>query len=187
MPAYKGEHEDVIRPFVDSMRYKLAVNRHKGTSADWEKLDPDALLKRLADEVEELREAIAGGNCTEIMLEGADIANFAMIISYIAIRRAAAGKGSTGHGAAPATPRGGGDTERGSGAAPAVSGATVAGQPLAPAQPWSPGRSGGVEMVPVDSEAWRKVAEHTEEVDEGSLPAETEPEPYRPLRTIPRF
>lgn len=94
MPRYNGEHEDAIIPFVDAMRYKLAVNRHKGTSQSWDGLNLDMLLAKLSGEVEELREAISGGNCTEIMLEGADCANFAMIISHIAIRRAARGDGS---------------------------------------------------------------------------------------------
>lgn len=86
MPQYDGCYDREIKMFTDAMKAKLAANMHKGR--DWEKLDLDVILSRLKDEVEELRQAIAGGNTVEIVLEAADIGNFAMIASHIAARRA---------------------------------------------------------------------------------------------------
>lgn len=79
-----GQYEDDIRRFVDAMRYKLRKNAHKGR---WEDTDLDEALNLLRKEVEELHGAIIGGNMIEILLEAADIANFAMIVSAIAIER----------------------------------------------------------------------------------------------------
>lgn len=91
MPAYNGEHEDAIRPFVDAMRVKLAMNRHKGR---WKDLDLQTALKLLKAEVNELEEAISRGNTVEILLESADCGNFAMMVSNIAVKAAIAGQGS---------------------------------------------------------------------------------------------
>lgn len=77
-------YEDDIRRFVDAMRYKLKRNAHKGR---WEDIDLQDALNLLYKEVEELRVAILHGNMIEILLEAADIANFAMIVSAIAIER----------------------------------------------------------------------------------------------------
>lgn len=93
MPAYKGEYEDVLRPFVDAMRHKLASNKHRGTRS-WQTMSPDDLLKMLKKEVDELAEAIKGGNQIEILLEAADVGNFAMMLSNVAIALAAGGNGS---------------------------------------------------------------------------------------------
>ena len=93
MPAYKGEYEDVLRPFVDAMRYKLASNKHRG-KRNWQDLSPEALLNMLKKEVNELEEAIKSGNQIEILLEAADVGNFAMMVSNVAIALAAGGNGS---------------------------------------------------------------------------------------------
>lgn len=93
MPAYKGEFEDVLRPFVDAMRHKLASNKYKG-KRNWEDDSPETLLKRLKEEIDELEEAIKGGNQIEILLEAADVGNFAMMVSNVAIALAAGGNGS---------------------------------------------------------------------------------------------
>lgn len=90
MPAYKGEHEDIVVPFVDAMRFKLAANKHKGKR--FEDMSFDDMFEKLQAEVEELREAIAGGNQFEIIFEGADIANFACFIASKAIREAGRGE-----------------------------------------------------------------------------------------------
>lgn len=92
MPAYNGEFEDVIRPFVDAMRYKLSANSHK--KRNWKDNTALEMLALLKQEVEELEEAIKRGNTIEIMLEGADVANFAMFIVNLAIAAANEGKGS---------------------------------------------------------------------------------------------
>ena len=79
-----ASYEDDIRRFVDAMRYKLEKNRFKGR---WEDLDLGDALNLLQKEVYELTVAIDKGNMIEILLEAADIANFAMIVSAIAIER----------------------------------------------------------------------------------------------------
>lgn len=70
-----------IREFQDAMEYKLRVHQDKG---HWEGANPEEMMGRLAGEVAELQEAIDEGNSIEIMLEAADVANFAMIIQWIA-------------------------------------------------------------------------------------------------------
>lgn len=93
MPAYKGEYEDVLGPFVDAMRHKLASNKHRG-KRNWQDVSPQVLLKYLKKEIEELEEAIEGGNQIEILLEAADVGNFAMMLANVAIALAAGGNGS---------------------------------------------------------------------------------------------
>lgn len=85
MSCYNGEYEKEFRPFIDAMRYKAWRNRHKGR---WESLSLQDTLKLLRQEVDELEEAIAGGNTIEILLESADVGVFAMIASSIAIKLA---------------------------------------------------------------------------------------------------
>lgn len=90
MPTYKGEHEKELIPFIDAMRYKLVNNKYRGQRR-WEEDGIDAIMDRLRQEVEELAEAIRGGNTAEIMMEGADVGNFAMMVVTIAIRAASNG------------------------------------------------------------------------------------------------
>ena len=72
--------------FTDAMRYKLIKNAHKGR---WENIDLKTALQLLKDEVAELEEAIQAGSQIDIILEGADIGNFAMIVTNIAVTEAA--------------------------------------------------------------------------------------------------
>lgn len=72
--------------FTDAMRYKLIKNAHKGR---WEEIDLKMALKLLKDEVAELEEAIEAGSQIDIIMEGADIGNFAMIVTNIAVTEAA--------------------------------------------------------------------------------------------------
>lgn len=71
--------------FTDAMKHKLHKNRHKGR---WENLSIERAFERMQEEIEELREAIASGNTMDIMLESSDVANFAFILSTIAIEQA---------------------------------------------------------------------------------------------------
>jgi hypothetical protein len=64
------------------MTYKLAKNAHKGR---WENLDLQDTLAKLSIEFKELEEAIEQGNTVDIILEAADIANFAMIACSVAL------------------------------------------------------------------------------------------------------
>jgi hypothetical protein len=76
------DYTDDFRRFVDAMKYKMRRNAHKGR---WEDIGLIEALTLLNKEVEELRIAIIEGNMVEILLEAADVANFAMIVSAIAI------------------------------------------------------------------------------------------------------
>ena len=64
------------------MVFKLAKNAHKGR---WEGLSISDMQAKLSLEVAELNEAINGGNTIEIMLEAADVANFALIIASMEV------------------------------------------------------------------------------------------------------
>lgn len=66
------------------MVYKLKVHHRKGR---WEGKTVEQYVPLLDGEVAELKEAIAGGNMVEILTEGADVANMALIASAIAIER----------------------------------------------------------------------------------------------------
>lgn len=68
-----------LETFLEAMRYKLAKNKHKG---HWEGIDIDDLLRLLDEEVQELKQAIEGENEFAIILEAADVANFAMMIAW---------------------------------------------------------------------------------------------------------
>lgn len=71
-----------LKRFVDAMVYKLNKNNHKGK---WEEMTITRTLQLLKGEVDELTEAINEGNDIEIVLEAADIGNFAMIAASIAV------------------------------------------------------------------------------------------------------
>lgn len=76
MEKDRGNTETKI--FVAAMRRKLAANAHKG---GWKDCDPDWLLKRLRQEVDELEEAVQKGQ--GVLGEAADVANFAMFIADV--------------------------------------------------------------------------------------------------------
>lgn len=86
IPPALASHEPEVQRFFDAMIYKLKRNAHKGK---WEGVNLEQMRKRLSDELAELDLAIADGNVIEIILEAADVANFALIIADIAIRDAA--------------------------------------------------------------------------------------------------
>lgn len=86
----------VLRPQVidlaRSMETKLAQNDHK---RPWDTYGPEHaywLLAKLAEEVEELREAMLRGTGDEIELEAADVANFALFIHSVARRHGPIGE-----------------------------------------------------------------------------------------------
>lgn len=64
-----------LKNMTDAMRYKLRINSHKGFIGN---MDPKDLLAKLREEVDELEEAISRGSLVEIILEAADVANFAL-------------------------------------------------------------------------------------------------------------
>jgi NTP pyrophosphatase (non-canonical NTP hydrolase) len=80
-PAKNSPTWPHILRFAKIMEHKLSLNRHKGDRTGWLKADPEQLLDFLDDEVEELAEAMQGNENSNVILEAADVANFAMMIS----------------------------------------------------------------------------------------------------------
>lgn len=72
-----------VKAFAAMMEYKLKKNDHKG---NFENTDVDFLLKRLKEEVDELEIAIKSESYFEVMLEAADVANFACILVWNILR-----------------------------------------------------------------------------------------------------
>lgn len=91
-----------LKLFFEAMLYKLARNVHKGR---WEDLNLQTSVARLKGETHELVAAIDSGNSVEILMEAADVANFAMIVADIATDKVpiAADKVSIGMAAAQMT------------------------------------------------------------------------------------
>ena len=73
-----------VRRFIEAMLYKLRKNAKKGK---WENTNLTKAFDLMLGEVDELRAAIVENSSVEILLEGVDIANYAMIISSIAIEK----------------------------------------------------------------------------------------------------
>lgn len=84
IPPEVAQYAPDIQRFVDAMVYKLSLNAHKGR---WEDRSQAVNMGLLENEVTELTEAIDRGNMVEIMLEAADVANFALIASAIAMEK----------------------------------------------------------------------------------------------------
>lgn len=84
LPPEVMQYQHDIRRFVEAMVYKLVKHSNKGR---WEKVDIEKALGLLDGEVDELREAMQRGNMVEILLEAADVANYGLIISAIAMER----------------------------------------------------------------------------------------------------
>jgi len=83
LPDDIEEYRQELKVFFDAMVYKLHQNAHKGK---WEDTTFEQVEKRILDEFSELEEAIIANNTVEIILEGADVANFAMIAASVAVR-----------------------------------------------------------------------------------------------------
>ena len=65
--------------FAERMEAELAENDHK---RHWSSCTPGWLLKRLEDEVAELRRAVeTGAPAARVISEAADVGNFAMMIA----------------------------------------------------------------------------------------------------------
>lgn len=84
IPPEVVQYRHDIRRFVEAMVFKLSVHASKGR---WENKTAAERLDRLYDEAKELKEAMDRGNMVEIMLEAADVANYALIISAIVMER----------------------------------------------------------------------------------------------------
>ena len=84
VPDELKEEEQRIKRFFDAMMYKLRKNVHK---KGFDQADITYCMTRLQEEMVELAKAIKEGNSMEIVLEGADVANFALITAIAAIER----------------------------------------------------------------------------------------------------
>lgn len=82
IPDEMQHYAPELHAFFDAMIYKLHHNAHKGK---WEDLDLEYACHRLDEENAELREALTQGNTVEVILESADVANFALIIAMRAL------------------------------------------------------------------------------------------------------
>lgn len=67
-----------LRDFANRMEHKLRQNDHKG---GWQDCASDWLLRRLEEELQELRIALATGTLLDVEEEAADVANFAMMLA----------------------------------------------------------------------------------------------------------
>lgn len=67
-----------VTTFADAMERKLRANEHKG---HWANEDILYLMRRMNDEVVELKRAIGSGGA--VLDEAADVANFAMMIADV--------------------------------------------------------------------------------------------------------
>lgn len=84
IPPEVEQYAAEIARFVEAMVFKLSVHSKKGK---WENLPIAKALELLRGEEEELTEAVRRGNMVEILLEAADTANYALIISAIAMEK----------------------------------------------------------------------------------------------------
>ena len=71
-----------LQRFFDAMIYKLRRNASKGR---WENFPIEAAFQRLDEERQELDVAIATHSTSEVLMEAADVANFALIIANISL------------------------------------------------------------------------------------------------------
>lgn len=77
-----------VREFAIGMEAKLAKNDHK---RDWADLPLPALIRRLENEVAELKMAVDYESADAVAKECHDVANFALMIGDVANRKAADG------------------------------------------------------------------------------------------------
>ncbi len=73
-----------VLAFACAMEYKLSQNRDKGDSAGWRKAGPRKLQDLLDHEIEELNAALWDAvepSKRDVLLEAADVGNFAMMIA----------------------------------------------------------------------------------------------------------
>ncbi len=83
--------DKAVMRFALAMQYKLNKNQHKpcpdmnpdGTGRTWKQCDLHWLLMRIREETIELEKALWDGSRNGIILETADVGNFAMMIHDI--------------------------------------------------------------------------------------------------------
>lgn len=83
LPDEIAHYEGDLRFFFDLMVFKLNLNRHKGFG---EGKDPTDLADRADDELTELRDACERGSQADVVMEAADVANFAWLTALCVSR-----------------------------------------------------------------------------------------------------
>lgn len=78
-----ADYDRYLRLLTDAMRYKLRLNAHKGDIGD---VPMERLRQLLLDELKELDDAVARDSEIEIILETADLCNFALGYLIAAVR-----------------------------------------------------------------------------------------------------
>jgi hypothetical protein len=78
------DYDEALARLAEAQRYKLRINAKKGWLGD---VPPDRLLALLKGEIPELEDAFKRGSQIEIILEAADIANFALGFVISAIQK----------------------------------------------------------------------------------------------------
>jgi hypothetical protein len=73
-----------FRRFVEACVYKLRKNAHKRS---YDEADLPELFALMRGEIDELERAVAEGNSVETLLESSDVANMAMLIATVAMKR----------------------------------------------------------------------------------------------------
>lgn len=81
VPKELAEMEPVLEYFINTMVRKLHANRHKGNG----EAHIQNMVAGLKSETNELLEAIKNESQFNVLLEGADVANFAFLIALNAI------------------------------------------------------------------------------------------------------
>lgn len=65
-----------VQQFAEHMEQKLSENRHKGARSGWLKDLPEVLIKRVEEELLEVKKAMKNGKpALEVWREAADVAN----------------------------------------------------------------------------------------------------------------
>lgn len=75
-----------ILTLAQSMTYKLDLNEHKRAWQHYGRGEAYWFLTKLREEVEELQQAMLRGSAMDVMLEAADVCNFALFIHDLAHR-----------------------------------------------------------------------------------------------------
>ena len=83
IPEDIREYEPELRFFFDTMIRKLHINKHKGFAAD---NNPERIVKRINEEMAELRDALNNESQFEVFLEAVDVANFAWLLGVVVFR-----------------------------------------------------------------------------------------------------
>jgi hypothetical protein len=69
-----------IEVFAEIMEFKMSVHDDRGVL--WKKNDQAFFLKRMKEEIDELEKKMRTGRPLDIQYECADVANFAMMLSW---------------------------------------------------------------------------------------------------------